>query len=400
LNKSVSTTLELWFLSRLLPPPSTEGVDDALGSLTVIIPSYCRQPFLLRQIVYWSHSGVKVIILDGSPEPLSNKVTCVLETIPNIRYVNCPLGLVERLAVVGDLIDTPYAVLLGDDEFHLRSGLRHAVSYLKVNSDYVGCIGQSLRFFVENESQQVVYGEGYSHLRYKVSDESVQKRFERAMENYNAATCYAVLRLEVWKDTWASLRKSSCKDVCEVQQALGTYGAGKFSTVEQIYWLRSYENVSIPDHNHFANISFPTWWTSSAYAGERQEIVADIGSVIQKYANLSATEADSAVRNGLEAFNQFYCRSYPRKKLLSRDRIKGAIVTLAKSYMPTRCYDTLKAIFAANDTSNSIQRGTNLGCREALASNQCQDLFKFDAETNKELRDIEYLLFDFYKNYR
>lgn len=397
-SRNISPSLEHWFLSRISVPREGAHAADPLEKLTVIVPSYCRQPFLLRQIVYWMHTPVKVIILDGSPEPLSSQLIKSVETLSNVRYLHNPVGPVERLAAAKSMIGTSYAVLLGDDEFHLHSGLRNAVQHLQENPDDGGCIGQSIKFFISKNNSQIAYGSGYSHFNYEARAESVLERFEHAMDHYNAATCYAVLRTEVWKDSWASLLKTSCKDVCEVQQALATYGAGKFSTVDQIYWLRSYENVPIADHNHFKILSFPSWWTSAAYADERRKVVAAIAAVIQKYARLPAAEAESTVRNGLEMFYRFYQRSYPVPSVFNRARMKGVLVSFLRSVMPTGFYSALKNRIVPDAELDPVQFA-DIGGREALALEKCETLFKFEAETDRELQAIESLIFDFYRHY-
>ena len=395
---NISPSLERWFLSRISVPREGAHAADPLEKLTVIVPSYCRQPFLLRQIVYWMHSPVKAIILDGSPEPLSPQRLKSIQHLSNITYRHNPVSLVERLAAAASMIGTPYAVLLGDDEFHLHSGLRSAIQRLQENPETGGCIGQSIKFFVSKNNTQIAYGSGYAHFKYGAQSESIQERFEHAMEHYNAATCYAVLRTEVWKDSWAAVVKTSCKDVVEVQQALATYGAGKFSTVDQICWLRSYEVMPVTDHNHFKILSFPTWWASAAYADERRQVVAAIAAVIQKHARLPAAEAESTARNGLEMFNRFYQRSFPAPSLFNRARMKGVLVSFLRSVMPAGFYSALKNRIVPDAELDPVQFA-DIGGREALALERCENLFKFEAETDRELQAIESLIFDFYRHY-
>jgi len=389
--------LEQWFLSRISDAGSVASVDACLEDLTVIVPSYRRQAFLLRQIVYWMHSSVKVILLDGSPEPLPAHLLASVGAIPNVSYWHLPVGFVERLDAAKRWISTPYAMLLGDDEFHLPSGLRRAVEHLQAHSEDAGCIGQSIKFFISQDKAQIAYGSGYAHFGYAAQAESVLDRFAHSMEHYNAATCYAVLRTDVWKDSWASLLKTSCKDVCEVQQALATYGAGKFATVDQIYWLRSYENVSVGDHNHFKNLTYQSWWEATAYADERRAVVAAIAVVIQKYAKLPAGQAESLAHQGLELFDRFYRESYPAPGLFNRARMKGAIVSFLRAVMPSGWYSKLKNRLMPTAESDPFQ-GADIGARAALAREVCATLFRFEAETDRELQDVESLIFDFYRN--
>lgn len=393
----ITSSLEQWFLSRISNADAGMIEDACLEQLTVIVPSYCRQAFLLRQIVYWMHSPVKVILLDGSPEPLQAHLLATMEAIQNISYSHLPVGFVERLEAAKRWISTPYAVLLGDDEFHLPSGLRKAVQHLQDHAEDAGCIGQSIKFFVSKNKAQIAYGGGYAHFGYSVRADNVLDRFAHAMTHYNAATCYAVLRSDVWNDSWGTLLKTSCKDVCEVQQALATYGAGKFATVDQIYWLRSYENVSVGDHNHFKNLSYQSWWASTTYADEHRAVVAVIASVIQRHAKLPAAQAQSVAHQGLELFDRFYRESYPAPGLFNRARIKGAVVTFLRAVMPYGWYSTLKSRLMPQMDPDPFQ-DADIGNREVLAREACAPLFSFATETDRELQAVESLIVDFYRN--
>lgn len=93
-----------------------------LSKLTVVIPSYGRHPYLLRQAAYWRQSGVTVIALDGSIKPLSIDQQKIINAEKNFSYIHMPNGICERLNYAAKLIITPYAVLLGDDDFLLKGG--------------------------------------------------------------------------------------------------------------------------------------------------------------------------------------------------------------------------------------------------------------------------------------
>jgi len=392
----ITNSLEKWFLAQIEIKCENDGqAEYSLNELTVLIPSYCRQAFLLRQIIYWMQKPVKVILLDGSPNPLPPLLQSSIQKIPRITYLHNPVSPLERLAGVKDLITTPYAVMLGDDEFHLFSGLRRAIQYLQTNEDFIGCIGQSIRFYVSNQASRVIYGSGYRHFRYNANSESARERFAYAMEDYNAATCYAVMRTQVWLDSWGSLTITSCKDTCEIQQALATYAAGKLSTVDQIYWLRSDENVSVPDKQH-SRISFAKWWLSAAYEHERRQIVAAVARVMEKYKNVPRTLAESSAQAGWEMYFKFYERNYPPQKLFTWSRLKGVVVDVLQLLLPEQLYSTLKNRLISNrrPASESIQ--ADLGLREQLAQAMSPTLFLYDDDTNNDLCEVESLLLDFY----
>ena len=55
---------------------------DLLSKLTIVIVSYDRQRFLLRQAVYWGYSRANIIIVDGSPTPLTDRMCNVFSELP------------------------------------------------------------------------------------------------------------------------------------------------------------------------------------------------------------------------------------------------------------------------------------------------------------------------------
>jgi hypothetical protein len=60
----------------------------ALAFLTVVIPSYARQDFLLRQCAYWHRSGAAVVIVDGSPSALDAEVQSTIARSGNVTYLH------------------------------------------------------------------------------------------------------------------------------------------------------------------------------------------------------------------------------------------------------------------------------------------------------------------------
>ena len=86
-----------------------------LDKLTIIVPTYCRPRYVLRQFEYWKNTGATLVILDGSPTPML--VPPEYEN-PRLKYVYSGSDFVERLATVRKYVNTPYCAMLGDDEFY------------------------------------------------------------------------------------------------------------------------------------------------------------------------------------------------------------------------------------------------------------------------------------------
>ncbi len=134
--------------------------NNILKNLTIVIPSYNRQSYLIRTIKYWSDKKVKIIILDGSKNSLKKKIKI---TSKNITYIHNPVGLYSRLLSSSKKVKTKYVMLGCDDEFYIPSALEKCLRYLSLKKDYGCCTGRALGF---NYKDGKVYGYSqYSNLK-------------------------------------------------------------------------------------------------------------------------------------------------------------------------------------------------------------------------------------------
>ena len=140
----VSSRVVDWCLDGLEEVSVDQVVGDPLADLTVVVPTWERQDFVLRQLRYWAPSAARLVVVDGSDHPLPCRVRGAIDGMERITYRHERRPFHERLATAGSLVSTKYAVMLGDDEFHLLSGLRTVIRELEEEPGLVGCMGQVL----------------------------------------------------------------------------------------------------------------------------------------------------------------------------------------------------------------------------------------------------------------
>lgn len=236
-----------------------------LNDLTVVIPTYNRQPFVIRQIEYWRNSSVQVLILDGSEDPIDFKD----EPSKNILYIHAPVSIEKRFSLAATLIKTKYATLLSDDEFFLKSGLISCLSFLNENEDYVACKGVALGF---NFIKRSVSGYSvYPTMRSKNSliHPNPLHRMIGHMNPYEMTTLWAVTRSEIIKKTLLAMGADgpfSSAGVGEIQTGLLTAYYGKCKIIDQLVWLRSFENQNI--WWNFGRISVLDWYSAEIFSQE------------------------------------------------------------------------------------------------------------------------------------
>lgn len=300
--------MEAW-VENILSEKKRDGVREPAGlaALTLVIPSYGRQDFLLRQAAYWGFSAATVVMLDGSPEPFGSNAQAILGQAPNLLYCHAPVSITDRLRLAAGYIRTPYAALLGDDEFYLKIGLGRAIDRLNEDASLVGCNGQSLMFNSIFGYAELDFYPGYAHWRFEILEDSARDRLLASMREYNAATSYAVLRTPVWIRGWGSKENWSSPYVFEIFQFLMTFIYGKFCTVDDLLLLRSLENESISSRDNCdRRLRFYDWWNRPDYAAERERFLGELAGELMAKESLDPESGQSIVREAIEAYLE-YC---------------------------------------------------------------------------------------------
>ncbi len=319
--------MEDWCLDALGGRSGAEpGLGGELSNLTVVVPSRGRPDYLLRQIRYWSSSPARLIIVDGSNRPLSDRIRSAVETHPRIDYIHDLSSMADRLCLAGGLIETPYAVMLGDDEFHLPAGLSASVETLKKNKALVGCMGQVLSFSPLGRYRRSLFSRAYLLLdQYDISHLRPDDRLNAAMSAYNMATCYAVLRTSVWRRSWGSVGEyGSSGAAAEIRQAMAVYLLGPFTTTSHVQWLRSIENPTglVSPSEMDRRVWFPEWWESPGYELEHSAFVDGLVESVANELGADRDECASWVIAGADVFVDENRHEYefeePVQRLLTR----------------------------------------------------------------------------------
>jgi glycosyltransferase domain-containing protein len=369
-----------------------------LNDITIIIPTYERQNILLRSIIYWAKLNVKVVIVDGSNESLPFAVVRILSPFVNIKYIHEKLSFNIRMSIASKNLTTKYVAMVGDDEFLTMAGIEAITNELnKSPVDVVGCIGQSIKFGLVDNSD-INFGPGYFHDNYSVVDEEVAARLFKAMSNYNAATCYAILKREIWIQSWGSISNWSSPYASEIEQAIATYASGKFITVNKLYWLRSFEFQPV-HHNISFNrkLSFSNWWLSNRFASEHNVFVAKLSEHIVASGYDCIADAEKVIRESIAAYVDFE-RSVSHVDFGYLDKIKKLTGSILRVFISEDSLDKLKSILGYPVDVKLIST-FDFGSLEdfILSRDSCSDIYGLNDALIDELRSIVLLVNDFNK---
>ena len=314
-----------------------------ISKLTIIIPTYDRQIYALRNMLYWSGKDVTVHVLDGSLEAM--EVNALKEIGTNVKYHHQPGSFGERLKSGIHLTNTEYTVLLGDDEWFLPHGLEACISEMEADKELVSCMGRCLGFIKDQNEvkgfRQYTVMEGYS-----VFHNDPIERMIFHMNPYTCSTIYSVIRTPVWKLVMGCFAKKifQVHNIEELQIELATCYLGKSKIIEELMWLRSGENPPM-NENGPQLISVVDWWNDSTRKQEREEFFRIMSDTLANGDLNQIEQISNGVRLAMNAFVEG-SRETKRKRESLINSLKSAIRSSILRLCPKIVKDPLKEILS------------------------------------------------------
>jgi glycosyltransferase domain-containing protein len=246
----------------------------SLERLTIVVPTYNRQKYISRLIEFWSKTPVKLVVLDGSPEP--HELESDFFESANLVYHHSPVSIEKRFGESIAFADTDYVALISDDEFFLPTTCCDCIQFLDQRLDFSACKGQAVGFGWDG---RLVYGmQVYPELMgYGVNSENSVVRMSEHMAPYQMASLWAIQRKDVYQ---ACMRAISSGDAFssaaagELQVSLISAFMGKIKVLDKLMWLRSDENKNIWWNT--GNLSIAAWWRDSLKEVEHRRFSSSV----------------------------------------------------------------------------------------------------------------------------
>ena len=289
----ISERLWAWAEAGLSRENRADEIYPQLRQLTIIIPSFERPDYILRQVVHWAFREPSVVIMDGSLEPIGARLLDLLTDVPNIRYVASEESYVNRLKQACDLVETSYAMCLADDDLLLVAGLNEALGHLENTPGIVACMGQVVGVDYDDHRQSAyVFPYGKALEGYDVKRDDVVCRMRFGLDGYRTATSYAVYRTSVFREVWLDIDATACLEGTEYEHAIATYISGNLATVPAVYWMRSFEAAPVDSViEGTRRTDFASWWNNQEYASERIGFVERLAMRLQSETGIGKQEA-------------------------------------------------------------------------------------------------------------
>ena len=232
-----------------------------LHEVTIIIPTYQRPTFLLRNLSFWSSTNVKIIVADGSP---TSELSFLENGKHSVEYFRTQESMELRLATAASRVKTKYAIISGDDEFMLPKSISILQDFLNLNSDYVCCIGRCIAFEKRKSSKSkspflLLRPDKPGQANHQVNQTNSIERISYHISNYQVSTFYALHRSKNLASILnrVSTIKISSPYGAELFFETASAESGKSRVLSIPSWLRSSENT--PVRSLIGDISLADW---------------------------------------------------------------------------------------------------------------------------------------------
>ena len=319
---------------------SGSGTAALQDLLTVVIPTYNRPRLLQRALQYWANVPVRVIVMDGSAEP--TPAEDLPHDAPQITYVHDPALLIRRLGHAAQMVRTPFVTLIGDDEFHLASGLGAAVGTLLATPDLVTCMGRAMGFSIAEDGTlngRQVYPDFSDHV---IAGDTAMARMLEHFASYTPSTIYSVVRTHAWRMALgASLEQEfPVFASAEIQIELALSAIGRSRLLPVLHWMRSFETPPVRNEGEVtltAAIRFHQWWQDPAADNARKAFV----EVSARHIAGATQEPEARIADGIVHALDAYVRfvgEMAKKQEAYRHRM-AAQASAGQTPALTRCWD-------------------------------------------------------------
>lgn len=304
---------------------SNEGL---LLEITVIIFSRNRPAELSRSIRYWSDLNVDCLVLDNSPNELTD-----IPSSPLISYLYCPnLNFSQRALIANEFIKNKYSIICSDDERYTPTALETMIKALNSDSEILSVGGHAVAV---GKYGPLVYGNfAYSQmLHYENLDSNklnrLKKHFGQEPLVWPIGAMYRIIRSESMKKLLTMFyhcQSISTPYIYEVTSEIVVTALGKSKYVDFIFWIRNWQTPAINYADWDRKLLFTQWWENDEYIDEKvrwlehltREIFSDQDSEeIQKIFNsiikLRKTTEKSPIADSNFSIRNDYMKYYFRR---------------------------------------------------------------------------------------
>lgn len=220
-----------------------------LDLVTAVLPTHNRAAFLSRAALYYRDAPFKVVVVDSSAERFAGLMP------PSFVYHHCPdWSFGARLAFGFAQVETPFCLMINDDDFFFDAALEEEIGFLQRRPDYASAQGYYMLNWPVERSKKI--GPHYMHrLGFHIDAEDVGGRLLQLRSNY-MHTSYSVHRTADMQQMAKRVADIVSPFAIEAVVSFGSVAFGKHIMLPHLHCVREVEpNSTGSDKTGFYGLS-------------------------------------------------------------------------------------------------------------------------------------------------
>jgi glycosyltransferase domain-containing protein len=355
------------------------GLDD---ELTVVIPTRNRPRHLRALLRFLRDNGMTcpAIVADSSDDEPAGQLKEAVGSLAELVHFPATVPVLEKMIAAVERVQTPFVVMLPDDDITLPHAIEASLAFLSKNPDYVAAQGHVLDFGIDGATFDI---RGVRWFTPGVTDEGPVTRIYNLVRRYQPFL-WAVFRRDAQLTALKAARPMPVIYFQEMTVMNAAVAQGKTARLPVIYTLRGVEE----SHDRLPVIDpFYAFLTDSeaffrGYAAYKANLAATIRAIggptdlVAEISQLQLGDANPAVPVTLEhALNLIHALYYGAA--LDRGMINYAVQRMTGLDVPPIPVPAagLPAMdLRPNDVRHDAGDRTYLWRREVLAAEPADEI--------------------------
>lgn len=296
--------------------------------ITLLVPTMNRSDFLIRMLRYYEKVGFEgcICIGDSSNSEHVERTKRIIETLRgklNIIYREYPdLNDAVCLKRLLDLVSTPYAAFVADDDFLVPSALNQCAKFLGEHLDYTAAHGTGIAITLDSGG---LYGQIIRCGHYRqpaIEAKSASQRLDDHLSNYSVAL-FSVHRIESWRAMYRDVHLLKDKSFgSELLPCCKSVILGKSKELDCLYVVRQshVQRYLLPSMYNW--IISPEWYSS--YLVFRDSLT----EALTLQDNISIEKAQKVVKHAFWSYLAMYLSQQSGSWRSSRSRWRQVAGTI------------------------------------------------------------------------
>ncbi|MBV8119698.1 MAG: TIGR00180 family glycosyltransferase, partial [Alphaproteobacteria bacterium] len=209
------------------------------GDLTAVIPAHNRVGPCIALVRFLRACGFehRLVVADSSTPERAVALRAGLSRLAEYQSFDDRQRQYPKLAQIARAVETPYVVLLPDDDILFPHAIEAALSHLKQHPTHVAAHGYSLRFGLEHGDFDIYQVE---HFIPTIDDADPMWRYAYLMQRYQPHI-WAVFRTEVYAEAMAAAARMPGTLFQELMFQIVSILKGPVARLPLIYAMRGME---------------------------------------------------------------------------------------------------------------------------------------------------------------